>query len=337
MTSAPSLPQLDAGLALRRELIDEIQKIWVGPELTIELLIAALLSGGHVLLEGVPGIAKTTLVKAFAATLDCTFKRIQFTPDLLPADITGTTVLDPRTQAFVLRRGPLFANVVLGDEINRAPAKTQSALLEAMQESQATIDGETVALEAPFIVLATQNPVEHEGVYLLPEAQLDRFMFKLTLGYPEEEAEIRFLETHGRELPTLRPILQRRHLAALSEAARNVHIAPELRRYIVRLAAATRAHPRLRIGASPRSCLLLQSGAKALAFLRGRDFVLPDDLRELARPTLAHRLILTQEAELDGTSATQVLADVLLRVPFTESRGGPPAGPPGSSSRAHNA
>jgi MoxR-like ATPase len=291
--------------------------VWVGAESTIDLLLTALLASGHVLLEGVPGIAKTTLVKAFATTLGSTFKRVQFTPDLLPADITGTTILDMKTQEFVLRPGPLFANVVLGDEINRAPAKTQSALLEAMQEAQVTIDGRTMPLERPFIVLATQNPVEHEGVYLLPEAQLDRFMFKLLLGYPSPDEERALLKAYSHPLAEVKQVLDPSVILSLSQAATGVFIDEELMDYIVRIAVYTRGHSRVRIGASPRASLLLMNASKVYAFLDGRDHVIPDDVRLLLPHTLSHRLVLTPEAELEDVTGAALVREIIDRVPFT--------------------
>ena len=301
---------------MKAQIAAQITKVWVGSESTIDLLFTALLTGGHVLLEGVPGIAKTTLVKAFAATLGCGFRRIQFTPDLLPADITGTSVLDPRSSEFVLRRGPLFANIVLGDEINRAPAKTQSALLEAMQESQVTIDGQTVRLEPPFMVLATQNPVEHEGVHLLPEAQLDRFLMKITMGYPSPEAERELLMTYNRPLPPIHAVLDPTTILNLAAAAAEVFIDEELIDYIVRVAIYTRSHSRIRVGASPRASLLLMNASKARALLDGRDHVIPDDIRALLPYALPHRLILTPEAELDDVTPDAIVRELTERVPF---------------------
>ena len=294
----------------------EIAKVYVGREATVELLFIALLARGHVLLEGVPGIAKTTLVKAFAQTLGCKFSRIQFTPDLLPADITGTNVLNLKENVFTLRKGPLFSQVVLGDEINRAPAKTQSALLEAMQESQVTIEGSTETLPSPFIVLATQNPIEQEGVYALPEAQVDRFTFRLTLSYPDFDEERRVLDTYNEPVAELSQVLGADEILALSEKAEGVHIAAPLLDYIVRLVQETRSHPSVLLGASPRASLALMSCAKVRGLILGRDHVLPDDLRALAHPILCHRLILTPEAELDRVSAVGIVDDILTQVPY---------------------
>ena len=315
---APGSPEDTSNASARRDaLVREIAKVYVGADTTIEVLLVALLSQGHVLLEGVPGIAKTTLVKAFALTLGCSFKRIQFTPDLLPADITGTYVLDLRDQSFVLRHGPIFANVVLGDEINRAPAKTQSALLEAMQEAQVTIDGHTERLTAPFMVLATQNPVEHEGVYLLPEAQLDRFMFKLNLGYPTYAEERHLLRTYNQPLAEVIQVLTPEDILRFGQAASTVFIDEELMDYIVRLVGFTREHPKVLLGGSPRASLALMRCAKVRAFLHGRDFVLPDDIRFLAPYVLEHRVLLTPEAELEGSTSRAIVQAALAGVAYT--------------------
>ena len=307
-----------AAAAKRAALCQEIAKVYIGDTATVDVLFVALLARGHVLLEGVPGIAKTTLVKTFAKTLGCSFSRIQFTPDLLPADITGTTVVNLKTNEFALRHGPIFSNVVLGDEINRAPAKTQSALLEAMQESQVTIDGQTALLPPPFMVLATQNPVEHEGVYMLPEAQLDRFMFKLNLGYPSAHDECRLLQTYNQPLASVQRILEPEEIRAFSEAAEQTFVEPEMMQYIVDLVRATREHPKVLLGGSPRSSLALMQGAKVRAFVNGRDFVLPDDVRQLASSVLEHRILLTPEAELEGTTSAHVVDSALDAVPFAK-------------------
>ena len=303
---------------LRDQVCSEIAKVYIGAEATIEVLLVALFARGHVLLEGVPGIAKTTLVKTFAQTLGCTFKRVQFTPDLLPADITGTYVLDLKRNEFVLRHGPIFANLVLGDEINRAPAKTQSALLEAMQESQVTIDGDTVLLPPPFMVLATQNPIEHEGVYMLPEAQLDRFMFKLNLGYPTYQEERQLLRTYAKPLQIVHRVLEPEQVLAIAEAASRVFVDEELMDYIVGLVTFTREHPKVLVGGSPRASLALMNCAKVRALIHGRDFVIPDDIRYLAPFVLEHRVLLTPEAELEGSSSLAVVQQALASVAYTE-------------------
>ncbi len=301
---------------VRAELTAEVGKHYVGSRDTIDLLLIALLARGHVLLEGVPGIAKTTLVKTFSETLGCQFSRIQFTPDLLPADITGTYVLNLRDQSFILRKGPIFANIVLADEINRAPAKTQSALLEAMQESQVTIEGETHRLPAPFMVLATQNPIEQEGVYVLPEAQVDRFLFRVLLGYPSFDEERRVLTTWNTTPPPVGIVLSPELIESGAEAAERVHVAPTLLDWIVRLVQATRAHAAVRLGASPRASLALLRCAKVRAFIHGRDMVLPDDVKELVRHVLNHRILLSPEAELDQIRVDDVIAECLAETPY---------------------
>ena len=318
MNQSPTAEDLARAADVRRRVHAQIAKVYIGSESAADLLLIALLARGHVLLEGVPGIAKTTLVKAFARTLGCNFSRIQFTPDLLPADITGTNVLNLRDQSFVLRRGPIFSHVVLGDEINRAPAKTQSALLEAMQENQVTIEGTTEALPSPFIVLATQNPIEQEGVYALPEAQVDRFMFKVHLGYPTFSEERRILATYNVPVPEVEPVLSPEAILQLSEMAARTYIAPGLLDYVVRLVQQTRQHAAVLLGASPRASLALMRCAKVRAFLLGRGHVLPDDVRALMPPILGHRIILTPEAELDRVNVGAVLDDALADVPWTE-------------------
>jgi MoxR-like ATPase len=304
---------------IAQSIIGEVAKAYIGSPQITEALLTALVAGGHVLIEGVPGVAKTTLVKAFSQTLGCSFRRIQFTPDLLPSDITGTYILDMRTSEFVLRQGPIFTNVLLGDEINRAPAKTQSALLEAMQERQVTIEGETRALDRPFIVLATQNPIEHEGTYPLPEAQVDRFLIKLTMTYPALHDEKRMLATYNHPLPALQPIIGPEDLIQMQELAGEVHVAEDIFDYILALVAHTRAHRRVYLGASPRAALALLRAAKALALIRGRDYVLPDDIKALAALVLSHRIIMTPEAELEGVHGHSVVAEALERVAYKPS------------------
>jgi len=298
------------------QLRSEVSRVYLGESSALDTLLIALLAGGHVLIEGVPGVAKTTLAKAFAAALGLGLRRIQFTPDLLPSDITGTYVLDPRSGAFTLRHGPIFANVVLADEINRAPAKTQSALLEAMQEGQATLEGERLALPSPFMVIATQNPVDLEGTYPLPEAQLDRFMMRLELGYPEEKVEVAMLRTHAAEAPAIKPIWEASLTATLQALTKRVHVEGDLYHYAVQLTRYTRRHSKVLLGASPRASLSLCQAAKASAVLAGRAFVTPDDLRQVALPVLAHRLILSSEHGAEGRA---IVNEALERVPYSRA------------------
>lgn len=309
---------LAAAIAMSDAIMDEVGRVYIGDREVVRLILAALLAGGHVLLEGVPGLAKTTLAKSIATSLGFDFRRVQFTPDLLPADITGTYIYNQRTQAFDLRRGPLFAQVVLADEINRAPAKTQSALLEAMQERQVTIEGETLALPAPFLVIATQNPVEQEGVYLLPEAQIDRFLVRVRLDYPSTRDEIEMLQVHGRRTEPAVAVGSVEGLLAAANDVRKVHVEEAVLAYGVRLAQATRSHGRVALGASPRATLGLLQLAKAWALLQGRDYVSPDDMRHLASAVFEHRVMVTTDASIEGTTAADVIADVLARTPVND-------------------
>jgi MoxR-like ATPase len=308
---------------IARSIVDEVSRTYIGTPATTEALLTALLARGHVLVEGVPGVAKTTLVKAFSQTLGCSFRRVQFTPDLLPSDITGTNILDMRNSQFVLHQGPIFANVLLGDEINRAPAKTQSALLEAMQEGQVTIEGQTRPLPEPFIVLATQNPIEHEGTYPLPEAQVDRFLVKITMTYPEAVDERRMLATYNRPPPVPRPLVGPEDVLRMQQLAEGVHVADEVFDFILGLVHHTRRHRRVYLGASPRAALALLRAAKAIALIRSRDFVLPDDVKDLAPLVLSHRIVMTPDAELEGMHAEAVVAEALERVAYRAPHAGP--------------
>lgn len=292
------------------------------PEL-VRLTVTVLLAEGHLLVEDVPGVGKTTLAKALARAVDCTVGRIQFTPDLLPTDLTGVTLYRAERQEFEFRPGPVFANVVIGDEINRASPKTQSALLECMQEAQVTVDGTTHRLPRPFLVVATQNPVEMEGTYALPEAQRDRFMARLSVGYPDQAAELEMLERQEAADPfaDLTPVTDTAHVARMIDVARRLYAAPGIKRYVVDLADATRRDPMLRLGASPRAAIQLLRAAKALAALSGRDHVLPDDVQALAEPVLAHRLLPSTEARLAGHTVAETLAGVLERTPVTADVG----------------
>jgi MoxR-like ATPase len=303
-----------------RERIDslrrEVAKVYVGSSRAPDTMVVALLAKGHVLLEGVPGVAKTTLVKAFAAALGCTARRIQFTPDLLPADITGTYVLSPREGTFSLRAGPIFANVVLADEINRAPAKTQSALLEAMQERQVTIEGDRFELPAPFIVLATQNPIDLEGTYPLPEAQIDRFLVRVSMGYPRPSDEALMLRTHAVEAPTVLPLLNPADVSALQAISARIHVDEDLLGYAVALTGFTRQHSKVALGCSPRATLGLVQAAKASALVGGRTFVTPDDIRSIAPDVLVHRLVLTADAEVEPKARERVIEEALASVSY---------------------
>jgi MoxR-like ATPase len=281
------------------------------PPHVLEHMLVALLAEGHVLVEDYPGVGKTTLARATARSLDCQFARVQCTSDLMPADVVGVNVFDQESRSFVFRPGPVFANVVLVDEINRASPKTQSGLLECMQERRVTVDGHTHELARPFIVLATQNPVEYEGTYPLPEAQVDRFMVRISIGYPERGAESAMLADHasGDPIESLMPVATAAELLAAQDAARAVYAAPALREYVVELLWRTRDDPRVELGASPRAGLMLLRAAKALALIRGRDHVLPDDVQALAVPVLAHRLMLAPESH--RASASQIVNDAL--------------------------
>ena len=293
-----------------------VAQVIVGKQPVVELLLVALLCEGHVLLEDVPGTGKTTLARTVARSLDCLFHRVQFTPDLLPTDITGLTYFNQQASAFQFRAGPIFTNILLADEINRATPRTQSALLEAMQERTVTIDGETRALPQPFLVLATQNPIELEGTFPLPEAQLDRFMLRIALGYPNANEEVAILARFEQSDPlaTLAQVATRDEIAAIQQAVRAVIIAEPLRSYLVALVRATRSNDEIELGASPRASLALQRGAQALAAIRGRDFVLPDDIKALAPAILAHRIILRSESRLRGRSAEAVIGALIERV-----------------------
>ena len=304
------------------ELRAEVAKAVVGQDQVVSGLVIALLCQGHVLLEGVPGVAKTLLIRALAAALSLTSKRVQFTPDLMPGDITGSLVYDARTARFEFREGPVFTNLLLADEINRTPPKTQAALLEAMEERQVSVEGTARPLPAPFLVAATQNPVEYEGTYPLPEAQLDRFLLKLTVGLPDRADEIGILARHAagfdpRDLHAagLRQVAGAAELEAARQDVARVRMAPEIVGYIVDLCRATRQSAALQLGVSPRGATALLSTSRAWAWLSGRDYVTPDDVKALARPTLRHRIQLRPEAEIEGASADGVLEAVLASVP----------------------
>ncbi|GAB4111903.1 MAG: MoxR family ATPase [Roseiflexaceae bacterium] len=305
-------------------VIHEVEQAVIGKRRLLEQLMAAVLAGGHVLLEDYPGLAKTLIAASFAKALGLEFRRIQFTPDLLPGDITGGSIFDRATGRFELRRGPIFANVVLADEINRASPKTQSALLEAMQERQVTIEGETLPLPSPFLVLATQNPIEYEGTFPLPEAQLDRFLMKLAVGYPTADEEIEILRRRRERRSddaTLRQITNESELLQLRNTIEGVYISPELEGYIVALVRATRQDARVAVGASPRGSLALLKLARAQAALDGRDYVLPDDIKRFLGPALAHRLIMTPDLWMQRRAADEVISAIGRAVAVPGSSG----------------
>ena len=303
-----------------------VERVIEGKPEVVRLALVALLAEGHVLIEDVPGVGKTMLAKALARSIDCSVRRIQFTPDLLPSDVTGVSVYSQERNDFEFKPGAVFANIVLGDEINRASPKTQSALLECMEERQVTVDGVTYQLGVPFMVIATQNPIEHEGTYPLPEAQRDRFMLQLAIGYPTRDAEVEILRTHGQTstLPQIEPVTDAPTVASMIERIRTIHVADTLKHYIADLVRATRTYPDIALGASPRAALALLRAARALAATEGRDYVIPDDVKALVTPVLAHRVILSPEAQMAGKTPADVLADLVDEVPIpVRGRGAP--------------
>jgi MoxR-like ATPase len=316
--------KIDAVADRCQEILAALSQVIVGKADVLEQILAGVLANGHILIEDYPGLAKTLIARLVAATLGLGFKRIQFTPDLLPSDITGSFLYDQRQGRFEFRQGPIFTHLLLADEINRATPKTQSALLEAMQEAQVTIEGERFVLEPPFLVIATQNPIELEGTYPLPEAQLDRFMMRLAVGYPEADEEVEILARRRRlrdDTVSLEAVTARAELLAMQRSLEDVHVADVTERYIVDVVRATRADHRVALGASPRGALALFKLARALAVLRRREFVLPDDVKAMAVPALAHRIILKPELWASRVSATQVVQGLLAQVPVP----GPPA------------
>ena len=313
MTTTPS----DVGTVAHR-VLDEVERAVVGKRAALELVLLGVLADGHVLLEDVPGVAKTLTALSFSQVLGLTFHRVQFTPDLMPADVTGSSVFDPGSSTFEFRPGPVFCHLLLADEVNRAPAKTQAALLEAMQERQVTADGVTHPLPRPFLVIATQNPIEYEGTYPLPEAQLDRFLLRTTFGYPTPADEWDLLARRmdrRTDQVGLRPVLDPEELAGLQAALEDVHVSAALGRYLVDVVAATRTSSRVQVGASPRGSLALLKLGRARAALAGRDFVTPDDVKALAAPALAHRLVLKTELWVRGVRAEDVVDELLASVP----------------------
>ena len=303
-------------------VIANVEKVIVGKRQVVELALVAMISEGHLLLEDVPGIGKTTLAKAIARSLGCTFQRIQFTPDLLPSDVTGISFFNQKAQEFEFRPGPIMAQVVLADEINRATPRTQSALLEAMQERQVTVDGQTRLLPNPFLVLATQNPIELEGTFPLPEAQVDRFLMRIKIGYPSEAEENQILMRFDRQDPLddLQPVASAQEVVGLQRARPEVRVEASVREYMVRIARATREHAAVQLGASPRGTLALYKACQALAAIRGRDYVVPDDAKELAAPVLTHRIIVSPQTRLRGRTPEDVVMETVNAVPIPVER-----------------
>lgn len=294
---------------------DEIGSVVVGQHQLVEQMIIAILANGHVLVEGVPGVAKTMSAKLLAKTIDVAFGRIQFTPDLMPSDVLGTSIFMPGSGKFEFRKGPIFSNIVLIDEINRSPAKTQAALFEVMEERQVTYDGTTYKFDYPFLVMATQNPIEQEGTYRLPEAQLDRFLFKIVVDYPSVADEVEILDRQNKGLLSseigIKPVLTAEKLKVLRSAVEKVLVEPQLLEYIAQIVTATRQSPWITLGASPRASLAILNSSKALAAIRGRDFITPDDVKEVAVPVLRHRILLTPEKEIDGTSTDTIICQLI--------------------------
>ncbi len=306
-----------------QKIIDQVKKVIVGKDAVLERVMLAILANSHILFEDYPGLAKTLLARGFAMSMGCNFSRIQFTPDLLPADITGTYIYNVKSSEFELRKGPIFTNILLADEINRAPPQTQAALLEAMQERQTTLDGKTHALESPFIVMATQNPIEYEGVYPLPEAQLDRFSVKLQLGYPNRSEEIEIMRRRmqrGQEEVVLDPVADSETILELQKTVEGIHIDDDLLGYIADIVQATRAQRQIEIGASPRGSLALFKLARARAVYHGRDYVIPDDVKEVVAPAIVHRLIMKTESWVKGTNPGQVIQDILKTISVPKAR-----------------
>jgi MoxR-like ATPase len=308
----------DLDLAVQ-QLKAEIGKVIVGQEAMIELLLAGILADGHILIEGVPGVAKTLTAKLLSRVISVGFSRIQFTPDLMPSDVIGTSVFNPRDNNFQFKHGPIFSNIVLIDEINRAPAKTQSALFEAMEERQITVDGQSYQLMPPFMVVATQNPIEQEGTYHLPEAQLDRFLFKINVQYPTQEEEFRIVTNHhlmkgDQRIETVGPVLAAARIRELRDKVRGLHVEEKLIHFITAIVGATRNHKSIYLGASPRASIGILNGAKALAAMRGRDFVTPEDIIYVVPAVLRHRLVLTPEKEMEEASADDVIAEIIRSI-----------------------
>jgi MoxR-like ATPase len=318
------MADLDSLTESANRIRSNVERVIEGNPGIVKTAVTVLLAEGHLLIEDVPGVGKTMLAKALARSIDCSVRRIQFTPDLLPSDVTGVSIFNQETREFEFRPGGVFANIVVGDEINRASPKTQSALLECMEERQVSVDGTTWELQSPFMVIATQNPIEMEGTYPLPEAQRDRFMARVSMGYPSAAAEVRMLDLHGATEPIqdLEPVADAAEVAKMIDIARSVHVADAVKSYAVAIAAATRRHPDLRLGASPRASLHLLRAARAHAAVEGREYVIPDDLQLLAVPVLAHRLLTSLEAQMAGRDAGTIVGAVVESVAVPEPTGG---------------
>ncbi len=319
------MAELDRSREVAQRIIENVKKVIVGKDRAVELGVIALICRGHALIEDVPGVGKTMLARSIARSAGCTFKRIQFTPDLLPTDITGVSIYNQKTGEFEFRPGPIIAQLVLADEINRATPKTQSALLEAMEEHQVTVEGITHPVPRPFMVMATQNPIEYEGTFPLPEAQLDRFLMLITLGYPTVEEELAIIENQRvvHPIETLQSVTTADEIVQLQESARQVYVDDLIKRYVVSITEATRGHPDVSLGASPRGSLALFRGSQALALIRGRDFVLPDDVKELALPALGHRIIVSAAARMRGIHGREIISSIVdqIPVPGAQARG----------------
>jgi MoxR-like ATPase len=324
MSQSERITTFDQPHKLVENIIDNVEKVIVGKRKVIEKAMVALLCGGHVLLEDVPGVGKTTLIRTIAKSVGCSFKRIQFTPDLLPSDVTGVSIYNQKTIEFEFRPGPIMGNIVLADEINRTSPKTQAALLEAMEEGNITVDGESYPLPQPFFIMATQNPIEYEGTFPLPEAQLDRFLIKIHLGYPDVKEEVdllgRIQESHP--IDTLQEVISRDQLLDLQRETRRVHVEESLREYIVKLTTSSRTHQDVYLGASPRASIALFRTAQAYAFLQGRSYVIPDDIKEMVVPTLGHRLLLKSESRLSGRTVEYVINQIVSGLPVPITRQG---------------
>ncbi len=315
---------MDVVKNIAQRVINNVEKVIIGKHNVVEQTLLALLCQGHILIEDVPGTGKTILARAVARSIGCTFRRIQFTPDMLPSDVTGVSVFNQKTHEFEFRPGPVFAQIVLADEINRATPKTQSSLLEAMEERQVTVDGQTYPMEKPFLVLATQNPIEYEGTFPLPEAQLDRFMLRIHIGYPDKQSEISILgaQQFAHPITTLEQVVSQDELLEAQEAVKQVYADNLIKEYIVNLSTATRNHPDVYLGVSPRGSLALYRTSQALAAIRDRDYIIPDDVKYLARPTLAHRLIISPAARIKNVDPKEVINDILSSVQVPGARVG---------------